>query len=50
MDMSLSRLWEIVKDQEAWSAAGVRHELVTEQQQPIWSSQILNLSLGFSEN
>ena len=31
MDMSLSRLWEIVKDKEAWSAAGVRHDLVTEQ-------------------
>ena len=30
MDMSLSRLWEIVKDKEAWSAAGVRHDLVTE--------------------
>ena len=49
MDMSLSRLWEIVKDKEAWSAAGVRHDLVTEQQ-PIWPSQILNLSSGFSEN
>ena len=30
MDMSLSRLWEIVKDKEAWNAAGVRHDLVTE--------------------
>ena len=35
--MSLSKLWEIVKDREAWllqstGSQRVRHELVTEQQ------------------
>ena len=38
MDMSLSKLWEILRDREAWRATvqGVtRHDLVTEQQQKL---------------
>ena len=33
MDMSLSKLWEIVKDREMWHAAfhGVAKDLATEQ-------------------
>ena len=37
VDMNLSKLWEIVKDREAWHAAihrvAKRQSLVTEQQQ-----------------
>ena len=42
MDMNLSKLWEIVKDRGAWSAAvhglqRVRHDLAAEQQQSLFT-------------
>ena len=33
VDMNVSKLWETVKDRETMGSQGVRHNLVTEQQQ-----------------
>ena len=50
MDMSLSKLQEMVKDREAWRAAAmghkVRHDRATEQQQRVSSSASTLLFLG----
>ena len=44
MDMNMSKLWEVVKDREAWHAIvhglpRVRQHLATEQQQAKWHTQ-----------
>ena len=56
MDMKFSKLWEVVKDREAWSAAvhgsqRVRLDLVTKQQPTVCKdtlfSRILANTCGF---
>ena len=56
IDMSLSKLWEIVKDREDWCAAvqgpqRVGHNLATEQQQQkVWRPQIQMFVLGLTNS
>ena len=47
VDMSLSALWETLKDREAWRAAihWVEHDLLTEQQQQEANKQKLSFPL-----
>ena len=41
VDMSLSKLWEIVKDWEAWCTWGHKESDMTEQQQQILITNLL---------
>ena len=48
MDINLSKLWEIVKDREAWHAAvhGVTWDLATEQQQQTMETILMSEELN----